>query len=605
MKNIIVGTAGHIDHGKTTLVGALTGMDTDRLAEEKRRGISIDLGFAHLVHAGVSFGFVDVPGHERFIKNMLAGASGIDLLLLVVAADEGVRPQTREHFEICRLLGLRHGVVALTKADRVDPQLALDEVREYVHGTFLENAPVIPVSGVTGLGLDELRAALVEAASHVETREENGPARLPIDRAFSVRGFGTVVTGTLVSGSIQLEDELELHPSLRRVRVRGLEVHGGPTPRAVAGQRTALNLTGIDLRELRRGMTLSAPALFESTRQFDCRIELLPSAAPLKHGAPIHLHTGTAEIEAEVHRLRGYDPFEPGASHYARIRLDEPALLLPGDRFIARTFSPVTTFGGGVVIDCAPTLRKHESLARLPQLEHATTPERVRLFASEVEEGARVAPLAARCGVTRQAVLDCGLTLVRDPEPRLVLPEALRAMAARLRAALTEFHARNPLLAGLARASAPVPAYLLDAVLAVDTQIVTEKELLRLATHRLALGEAEQQASARMEAHLRQAGLAACTLAEIIKAADLPTARTLFDLLVKQGRVVRLGPDLFAHADVVDSLRALIASKRGQRFSVAEFKQWTGLSRKTAIPLLEYLDHERLTRRDGDQRLVL
>ncbi len=610
MKNIIVGTAGHIDHGKTTLVRALTGTDTDRLEEEKRRGISIDLGFAHLEHGGVSFGFVDVPGHERFVKNMLAGASGIDMVLLVVGADEGVQPQTREHFDICRLLGLQHGVVALTKADLVEPDLldlARLELADYLHGSFLDSAPIVAVSGTTGEGLDELRQALLHVSAAVPPRDAGGPARLPIDRAFSLKGFGTVVTGTLVSGSVHVEDELELYPAGRRVRVRGVQVHGGPVKRATAGQRTALNVAGIDTDNVRRGMTLAPPGLFVATREFDCRFDLLPSATALKHGAPVHLHAATAEVQAEVRMLRGNAPLEPGESAYLRVRLAEEVLLLPGDRFIARMFSPVTTIGGGVVIDCAPSprLRKADALKRLEELEHATLARRVELFASEQEDGARVSALAARCGVTPEAVIHTGLILVRDPEPRLVTEAALQAMAARLREALAEFHKRNPLLAGMARASAPLAPYLIDVVAAMDAGIAAEGETLRLRSHRPAMREDEDKATAQMEAHLRTAGLNLVTMAEVLAKANVPTARTLFDLLAKQGRVVRVSGELCAHREVIDQLRTLLAAKRGARFGVAEFKQWTGLSRKAAIPLLEYLDRERVTLREGDQRRIL
>ncbi len=299
MKNIIVGTAGHIDHGKTTLVRALTGIHTDRFEEEKRRGISIDLGFAHLDHAGVRFGFVDVPGHERFVRNMLAGAGGIDAVILVIAADESIKPQTREHFDICRLLGVRHGLIALTKADAVDPdllELARLETADFVAGSFLEGAPIIPVSGVTGLGLGHLRDALAALAARIPGRDPNGVFRLPIDRSFSLHGFGTVVTGTLLSGTVHVEEEVEVYPAARLLRVRGVQVHGGAVPSASAGQRTAVNLPGVEASDLRRGMVLAPPGLFLPTRAIDCRFDLLPSAPPLKHRAPIHFHAGTAVV---------------------------------------------------------------------------------------------------------------------------------------------------------------------------------------------------------------------------------------------------------------------------------------------------------------------
>ena len=355
MKNIIVGTAGHIDHGKTALVKALTGIDADRLEEEKRRGITIDLGFAHLqLTPSLRLGFVDVPGHERFVKNMLAGVGGIDLVLFVIAADESIKPQTREHFDICRLLGIPRGVIALTKSDLVDRDI-LDlvrlEVEDLAAGSFLEGAPIVPVSSVTGDGLDELRRELARVAAEAPEKDTAGHFRLPIDRVFSIKGFGTVVTGTLVSGSLAREQEVEVYPKGRRLRVRGVEVHGSAAERAVAGQRTAVNLTDVEPAELARGDVLSEPERFHAVNQLDCRLDLLPSAKPLKHRAPVHFHSGTAEIEAEVRLLGGRSVLAPGTTAYARLVLREPALLLPGDRFIIRMFSPVVTIGGGVVLD--------------------------------------------------------------------------------------------------------------------------------------------------------------------------------------------------------------------------------------------------------------
>ncbi len=361
MKNIVIGTAGHIDHGKTALVRALTGIDTDRLKEEKQRGISIDLGFAHLaLSENMRLAFVDVPGHERFIKNMLAGVGGIDLVLFVIAADESIKPQTREHFDICRLLGIRNGIIVLTKSDLADPdfiELVRLEADEFVRGSFLDGAPVVAVSSTTGAGLDELRAEIQKLAALVHEKDSSQYFRLPIDRAFSMRGFGTVVTGTLVAGTVRVEQEVDLHPAGRRIRIRGIQVHGSSVSQATAGQRTALNIAGVETSDLRRGMLLAEAARFQTTRQIDCSFELLPSAKPLKHRAPVHFHAGTAEVEAEVRRLRGTDSFRPGARDYIRFLLSEPLLLLPGDRFIVRMFSPVVTIGGGVVLDIAAPRR--------------------------------------------------------------------------------------------------------------------------------------------------------------------------------------------------------------------------------------------------------
>src|ERR1700675_1395597 len=370
MKSVIVGTAGHIDHGKTALVKALTGIDADRLEEEKRRGITIDIGFAHLELPApdgrrLRLGFVDVPGHERFVRNMLAGVGGIDLVLLVIAADEGIKPQTREHFDICRLLAIRRGITVLTKSDAVEAEtleVVRLEVEDYVRGSFLDAAksPMVAVSSLTGAGLDELKSALAKVASEETTKDSAALARLPIDRVFTIKGFGTVVTGTLVAGTIRKEEELEVFPSGKRVRVRGVQVHGSPAEAAVAGQRTALNLAGLSTEDLARGMTLATADTFRSTSRVDALLSLLPSAKPFKDGARVHFHAYTTETIAET-RLYGVKQLKPGDETYAQLRFAQPMLLLPGDRFIVRQFSPVVTIGGGVVLDASPVTRKQRA----------------------------------------------------------------------------------------------------------------------------------------------------------------------------------------------------------------------------------------------------
>jgi len=616
MKNIIVGTAGHIDHGKTTLVRALTGIDTDRLEEEKRRGISIDLGFAHLTHANIQFGFVDVPGHERFVKNMLAGAAGIDLVILVIGADESIKPQTREHFDICRLLGIRHGLIALTKADLVDPELlelVKLEAAEFAAGSFLEDAPILAVSGTTGQGLAELRDALVQLSSLVPPRDTQGPFRLPIDRSFTLHGFGTVVTGTLASGCIRLEDEVEVHPQGRRLRVRNLQVHGGPVPSATAGQRTAVNLAAVEAADLQRGMALTPPGLFRATQIIDCSFDLLPTALPLKHRQPIHFHAATSELEAEVRLLRGTTPIAPGQSGYVRLHLSEPVLLLPGDRFIARMFSPVTTIGGGTVLDNHPSphLRKPAVLARLPELVGAGLGARLRLFAAESEIGETAANLAARCGAHPQAVLAeaprAGLIPVKDPELRLIPHSILGSAQSRLQTVLADFHRSNPLLPGMPKASAPFPAFLVDLLLSGTKEVVADGDLLRLASHRLQLKADEDEAAAKIESLFRQAGLTVPPVPEVLSKSgiDPVRARSLLQLMLRDGRLVKIAADLIYHREAITNLRQILSSRKGQHFHVADFKDWTGVSRKYAIPLLEFLDRERLTRRDGDRRLIL
>ncbi len=621
MKHVIAGTAGHIDHGKTALVKVLTGTDTDRLAEEKRRGISIDLGFAHLDLGDVRIGFVDVPGHERFVKNMLAGVWGIDFVLLVIAADESIKPQTREHFDICRLLGLSSGLIALTKADLVDAdllELVRLEVEEFVAGSFLEGAPVVPVSSITGQGLEELKAALREVALRAPQKDAGGWLRLPVDRSFSLRGFGTVVTGTLISGSVAPEQEVEAHPGARRLRVRSVQVHGRPVARAVAGQRTALNLAGAEPQELPRGTVLADPGRFCAVREIECRFHLLPSARPLKHRAPVHFHAGTAEIEAEVRWLDGRSALEPGQSAFARILLRDPLLLLPGDRFIVRMFSPVITIGGGVVLDINSLPRRsRQALRRLTVLETTRPEERVVLLVSESPFGAGLSSLVARTGLPEADIRRAGsgglVAVLEGGEPWLIAAARLEEAAARVRDVLRQFHQQHPLLAGMpksdvrSRALARAPAFLLDALAVRFPEIVIEGELVRLAHHRPELQPDEEEALAAIESAFETAGLAVPPVSEILarSGVDPARARILFEMLLRDKRLVRIGEDLVFHARTLESLRRLVAQHKGERFTVPVFKAWTGVSRKYAIPLLEYLDRQRVTRREGDERIVL
>ncbi|HLI85810.1 MAG TPA: selenocysteine-specific translation elongation factor [Bryobacteraceae bacterium] len=638
MRYILVGTAGHIDHGKTSLVRALTGIDTDRLEEEKRRGITIDLGFAHLqLTPDLQLGFVDVPGHERFVKNMLAGIGGIDLVLFVVAADESIKPQTREHFDICRLLGIPRGVIALTKADLVDREI-LDLVRlemeELVAGSFLEGAPVVPVSSTTGQGLAELRKALENAArASRPARSSAGHFRLPIDRVFSVKGFGTVVTGTLFSGSVAKDREVEVYPSGRRLRVRGVQVHGASAGRALAGQRTALNLADIDPAELRRGDVLSEPGRFRAATRFDCRLDLLPSAKPLRNRAPVHFHSGTAEIEAEIRLLEsalesngassGPAALQPGASGYVRVVLREPALLLPGDRFIIRMFSPVVTIGGGAVLDIGERRYKGDGGARerLRVLEGSDLSARVALLVKEAPFGLGIADLVARTGLA-QAEIEAAATSVAvlaQPAPWYVDRAWFQALRKESVKVVGEFHRQNPLLPGIPRqdlrarlfpehrGGPAAPGFLLDAALNGVRELVSEGEIVRARSHKLVLKEDEEQARAAIERAFEKAGLATPAVAEVLAGSGVEPsrARSLLQILLRERRLVRVSEELVFHHSALEGLRQLLAARKATRFTVAAFKDWTGVSRKYAIPLLEYLDRERVTRREGEERLVL
>jgi selenocysteine-specific elongation factor len=619
MKNIIIGTAGHIDHGKTALVRALTGIDTDRLKEEKQRGISIDLGFAHLkLSENLRLAFVDVPGHERFIKNMLAGVGGIDLVLFVIAADESIKPQTREHFDICRLLDIRNGIIVLTKSDLADPdfiELVRLEADEFVRGSFLEGSSVVAVSSTTGAGLAELRAEIEKLATSIREKDSSHYFRLPIDRAFSMRGFGTVVTGTLVSGTVRLEQEVDLHPSGRRIRIRGIQVHGSSVAQASAGQRTALNIAGVETSELQRGMHLAEAGRFQTTRQIDCSFDLLPSAKPLKHRAPVHFHSGTAEVEAEVRRLRGTDPLRPGARDYVRFLLSEPLLLLPGDRFIVRMFSPVVTIGGGVVLDIAAPRRA--PLERLRILETAPASERIALLVSESRYGMGMPELVARTSMLeadiQTACAAAELLILHSPQFRVLDPAWVAAQLEQMHQTLKQFHRRNPLLAGLSKEELRgkqlpgAPQGLLDSLLALSKTLAVDGETVRLASHKISLERDEEEASAKIESAFRAAGLAVPSMQEVLAKSGVEPARarTILQLLLRDKKLIRVSDELVFHPSALQSLRQLLAQKKGQKFAVPEFKDWTGISRKYAIPLLEFLDRERITKRDGDTRTIL
>jgi len=623
MKHVVVGTAGHIDHGKTALVKALTGIDADRLAEEKRRGITIDLGFAHLdLTPGLRLGFVDVPGHERFVKNMLAGVGGIDCVLFVVAADESVKPQTREHFEICRLLDLKRGVIALTKSDLADPDLvglARLEVEELVAGSFLEGAPIVPVSAVTGAGLDELRVALERVAAAVPERNPAAWFRLPIDRAFSVKGFGTVVTGTLISGSVAKEQEVGLYSGgePRRLRVRGVEVHGEAKSRAVAGQRTALNLADAEPAELARGDVLSEPGRFHTVTRLECRLELLRSAPPLKHRAPVHFHSGTAEIEAEVRLLDRGAALRPGTADYVRLVLREPALLLPGDRFIIRRFSPVVTIGGGVIVDIEASPKGADLRARLDVLAGPDVSARISLLVRESEFGLGMPELVARTGLTEPEIASAAsrapLVALAQPQPWYVDRGWFQSVRSRLVQAVRAFHRENPLLPGISRQDLRsrelpgAPPFVLDALLASAGELAVEGEMVRLRTHTLVLKEEEAEARAAIERAFEQAGLTTPAVAEVLARSGVGAARarTLLEILLREKRLVRISDDLVFHQSALEKLRSELATRRPARFNVGTFKEWTGISRKYAIPLLEYLDRSRVTRREGDERMIL
>jgi selenocysteine-specific elongation factor len=636
MKSIIVGTAGHIDHGKTALVKALTGIDADRLQEEKRRGITIDLGFAHMElpmpnGETLRLGFVDVPGHERFVRNMLAGVGGIDLVLLVIAADEAIMPQTREHFEILQLLGVQRGLTVLTKSDTVDADtLAVVrlEVEEFLRGTFLSNPnsenpkSIIAVSSLTGAGLDELKHAIVEAAREIKPRDSAALARLPIDRVFSMKGFGTVVTGTLVAGSIHREDELEIFPTRRSVRVRGVQVHGQPADAAVAGQRSALNVAGASVEEVARGMTLASPGMLETTRQADVLLRLLPSAArPLKNRARAHFHSYTMESVVEI-VLHTVKQIAPGEEALARIKLPEATLLLPGDRFILRQFSPVVTIGGGVVLDAAPLPRMPGLADHLAALTNGAAEERLAArVARRGHRGISLARLMAETG-WRKSILEqrmAPLLLAGRVVPlgeALLHAPALDALKTRIAALVAEFQRKNPLSGGVGkeelRAQADLPVELFEAVaaqLAGEKKIEIWGDVVRLPGRGVVMKDEEAESRKKIEEAFAAAGLKVPALQDVLAGLkiDRVRAQKIVTLLLREKVLTKISDELVFHRSALDELRKTMTAfkSKSPAIDVAQFKELTGVSRKYAIPLLEYLDRERVTKRVGDRREIL
>ncbi len=632
IKHVIVGTAGHIDHGKSSLVEALTGTNPDRLEEEKRRGITLDLGFAFLELEGVRLGLVDVPGHERFVRNMLAGAGGIDLVLLVVAADEGIKPQTREHFEICRLLGIPRGIIAITKSDLVDSDslgLVRLEIEEFVRGSFLESAPIVPVSARSGAGLDELKSVLRGAAQAAAAKDATQNFRLPIDRSFAMKGFGTVVTGTLISGAVKLEDEVELYPAKKRLRVRGLHSGGKQIQRAVAGQRTAVNLAGIEHEEITRGMVLAPAGLFEATQRVDARVSQLASAPPLMNRARAHFHQGTAEAIAEVILLNDGGELAASGSTFVQLRLDKPLLLLPGDRFILRRFSPVVTIGGGTVLDARAPRHKRKDAAVAPflgVLEHGTREEILSALVQAAPRGMTLPEIVARTGwiemetrVTAEKLAATERVRLLGSAPIVVAPAvAVTDCGAAIRKAVETFHRANPLLPGIpkqelraraGRARVEIFEAALGDLVTARALVVTG-DLVGQAGREISLSTEEMRAKELIEREFESAGLTVPGFATVLAKlpVDAPRAQKILLILLREKVLVKISSDLVFHRSSLLKLREMLAKyrkERGTRLPITVFKELTGITRKYAIPLLEHLDREQVTRRAGDERVIL
>jgi selenocysteine-specific elongation factor len=642
MRNVIIGTAGHIDHGKTALVRALTGIDADRLAEEKRRGITIDIGFAHLDLGEFRIGFIDVPGHERFVKNMLAGIGGVDFVLLVVAADESVMPQTIEHFQICRLLGLRRGVIVLTKSDTVDRELkdlVRAEIEELVQGSFLEGAPLVEVDSLSGQGIEQLRSVLesdltILGETELEFRRSSRTFLLPIDRVFSIKGFGTVLTGTAVAGRVSNNTTVRILPPGIDAKIRGIEIFSRPADFAEAGQRTALNLSSISKDQLARGMVVVDAKGGRTTRAVDTLFQLLDSSPPLAHRAPVRFHAGSAEIMGRIH-LFGRRELSPGEAALVQLRLKDPAVLFPGDRFILRRYSPLTTVGGGVVLDPEPPLhRRRERRSTLATLETIKTavltdglhqPARLlsALIARRGVQGISLVELSHRTGLipeflTSHLEMMEGILSVPSDPPLFVSAESVTAWERTVLAELERHHREKPLSAGVSReelrrrhlvnGSSALFLSLLERMRAAD-QVETDGSRVRLRGTSLRLSSTQESIREAILSRLKSNAFAELSLEEVAATtgAAAPAVREVFYFLLQQGQIVRISEGLWLLPSQITDIQGLLEQRYPDRrsFSVPEFKDLLNVSRKYAIPLLEHLDREGFTRRTGDRRVVV
>lgn len=632
MKQIILGTAGHIDHGKTTLIKALTGIDTDRLKEEKERGITIELGFAHLqLPDGQELGIVDVPGHEKFVRHMVAGATGIDLVALVVAADEGVMPQTREHLEICELLQVKQGIVVLTKTDLVEDtdwlELVEEDIRDFLQGTFLASASIIPVSAASGDGLPRLLEELQSLCVSVEGRSSSGDFRLAVDRVFSMRGFGTVITGTAISGKVKTGDTLFVYPQQFKAKVRGIQVHNREVSEAISGQRTAINLQGVEKAALERGNVLAAPESLISSYMVDVRYQHLADAPRvIKNRAKVRFHTGTSEVMGTFILLDN-DELTPGARAYAQLRLDKPIAVRSGDRFVLRSYSPMRTIGGGQILHPTPKKRRRkmaDTLEALTVLDGGGPSEMVELYLKDSGSGGIAErELTILANVTDkelrrllQDLMSRGEVIQFDREShRFVHREVLNKLTQMIKEQLEEFHRRQPLRSGMskeelfARMPGGVDAKLFNEIiqrLARNDDIVQEKDLVRLSSHKVALAGMQQKVREKLESIYRQAGLQPPFFREVAQSLGVSDgeARQILNWMLEQGLLVKVKEDMYFHRGVLEELRQRLLDFFGEQeeITTSQFKELTQTSRKYTIPLLEFLDTTRFTIRVGDVR---
>jgi len=633
MKRVVLGTAGHIDHGKTTLIKALTGVDCDRLKEEKERGITIELGFTSMVlPSGLEISIVDVPGHEKFVHHMVAGATGLDLVALVIAADEGIMPQTREHLDICKLLRVKKGLVALTKIDLVEKdwlELVKEEIQEFVKGTFLEGGAIIPLSSATGEGLPAFVVEVDRLAQEVEERSPEGLFRLPIDRVFTIKGFGTVVTGTIISGQVSVGDTLEVLPKGLESKVRGIQAHGKPVESATAGLRVGINLQGLEKTAIDRGNVLVISQTLKPTAVLDVIFQLLASSPkPLKHRTRIRLHLGTAEALGRTILLH-QEEVEPGEEAFMQVRLEEPIAALPGDRFVMRSYSPLLTIGGGEVLDAFPSRHKRFSQQvkeEMAILEKGSDEEKVGLRLLKAgpaglswpELAMRTNLLPAKLKSRVETLIGTGGILGYNGDRlRYIHPQVMADLKRFCLEFLKEFHRKNPLRPGAMKEElkTKLPPQMdvrlfnhLLSTLIEEKRIVVEKDTLRLSSHTISLKEEEKDLRKKIVLLYAQGKLQPPLVKEVtvelsVSENDL---KPVLQLLTKEGTLVKVKEDLYFHQQAMQELEGKLIDflKEHKEMTPTQFKEISQVSRKFAIPLMEHFDARKVTMRIGDKRVL-
>ena len=631
MKQIVLGTAGHIDHGKTSLIKALTGIDTDRLKEEKARGITIELGFAHLeLPGGELLGIVDVPGHEKFVKNMVAGATGIELVALVIAADEGVMPQTREHLDICELLKIQHGLIVLTKIDMVDSdwlELVREDINEYMANTFLADAPIVEVSSVTGEGLKDLIQILDKLVQKIPERDLGHFFRLPIDRVFSMKGFGTVITGTTISGKIRTGDETTIYPLGINSKIRGLQVHNREMNEIRSGLRTAVNLQGIERAKIQRGNILASRDSLRTTYMVDVSLDLLSSAPrKLKNRAKVRFHSGTSEIISTV-VLLDRDELDPGETCFAQIRLNEPTALLRDDRYVLRSYSPIRTIGGGRALNTLPRKKKRFSEAVLSEMNllfSGDLNEIIEYFVSSgrfrgVEQ--KKLPFLTNTGKKKLDETLKGLKaqkkiILYDKERGVLIHrDFFKKARDEILDTLTRYHKKFPLKEGLAKeelrsrtagaANAKLFNHLISQLVR-EGAVVQDKELVHLKDHQVTLAQDQEKIRRELEKIYTKSRLQPPYFQEIKEKFPGNTGAEVLEVMVKEGGILKIKEDLYFHRKAIDELKSELIDflDRNGEITTPQFKEMTGVSRKYTIPLIEYFDRTQVTVRVGDTRVL-